>query len=268
MQLLFSEVPNDYANYLFPYVIWAIPGENDSMSQLYELGFMISPAKHNPKPFYLSRSLRIKGSNFSLSSENRRILRKHLDIDIECIPREHFELTEELIQMCLTSAEQRYGANVMSRQRLMEQFNSEYTTHLICYRKQKQIVGVNTLLIDSPNFAHLKSTFYDVNALSTPFGVFNITSTIVTLLAQGLSFVYLGSCYLRKSLYKTQFAGCEFFNGNKWSSNMGELKYLIARHDEYTKQSTHILESFDYLEQFSGGTLEPLISATKLSVVL
>ncbi len=72
----------------------------------------------------------------------------------------------------------------------------------------------------------------------------------------GFGFIYLGSCYSPNALYKTQFAGAEFFNGACWSHNLEELKYLIARGSQPITQ--HLFESEDYLHRFYEGELGKL----------
>ena len=75
-------------------------------------------------------------------------------------------------------------------------------------------------------------------------------------------FLYLGSCYSRNALYKTQFAGAEFFNGVRWSEDLEELKYLIRR----KRWDQHLLESEEYRQAFYGGELDRVVSASSFRV--
>ena len=68
-------------------------------------------------------------------------------------------------------------------------------------------------------------------------------------------YIYLGSCYEEKALYKTEFKGVEFFNGFKWSDNIEELKDLIANSSE-----NYLLKNKQYLESFYEGDLSFLLS--------
>ena len=44
---------------------------------------------------------------------------------------------------------------------------------------------------------------------------------------KGLDFVYLGTCYKAKALYKIRdHKGVEFFDGVGWNENMNILKFL------------------------------------------
>ena len=80
-----------------------------------------------------------------------------------------------------------------------------------------------------------------------------MTSAVARFAKAGLRFLYLGTCYSRNALYKTQFAGAEFFNGFRWSDNLEELKYLLRRDEN--EQPQHLLESAEYRDTFCGGEL-------------
>jgi len=59
---------------------------------------------------------------------------------------------------------------------------------------------------------------------------------------------YLGTCYSHTALYKTQFAGAEFFNGFRWSDDLDELKFIIQRDKKELTQ--HLLETGEYRDEF------------------
>ena len=43
-------------------------------------------------------------------------------------------------------------------------------------------------------------------------------------------FVYLGTCYGKKALYKVRdFKGIEFYDGNEWNDNVKVLKKLCKK---------------------------------------
>jgi hypothetical protein len=83
---------------------------------------------------------------------------------------------------------------------------------------------------------------------------------------EGFEFLYLGSCYSANALYKTQFAGFEFFNGVRWSDNLDELKYLVRRGDQQVDK--HLLETEEYRRLFHGGDLKNLVAATPFQLKL
>jgi hypothetical protein len=266
MKILFSESRPDYENYQFPYVIWAFPEADEPHHKLYELGFM--PSKGTPPRFYLSRSIRVNLSEFTPSSENRRILRKHENITLEIIPREQFELTDAHIKMCLTCASERFGSHVMTAERLESIFQSPYTTHLYCFKKNDVLVGLVPALYEPPHVAHYNFAFYTLDTDLKSMGMYMMTSFLTDLASKHVYYAYLGTCYSRNTLYKTQFKGCEFYTGTRWSHDLDELKYLIDRHDAPVTINEHMLESKDYLERFLEGSLIQLMETSKISIPL
>ena len=78
--------------------------------------------------------------------------------------------------------------------------------------------------------------------------------------------LYLGTCYSGTALYKTQFAGAEFFNGFRWSNDLDELKFIIKRDKKELTQ--HLLETEEYREAFYKGDLGKItdVSAFRVKV--
>lgn len=265
MKLIFSEVMPDYTNYQFPYVVWAAPEQDEPISELYSHGFM--PSKSNPPIYYLSRSVRVNLANFSPSSENRRILRKHPELQMKIIPRTEMVITEEIIDLCLNCAAERFGKDVMPRSRLNGILSSPYTSHFLCFFYKEKLTGLVTVFMNAPHFAHYSFAFYNVNEKLYSMGAFMMTSAVLAFSLENIQYVYLGSCYSQRALYKTQFKGCEFFNGFRWSDNIKELKYIIHNDEQKTHIGKHLLEFDEYLENFCGD-FQQLIYSSKISVTL
>ena len=93
-----------------------------------------------------------------------------------------------------------------------------------------------------------------------------MTTAVELFRKNGLQHLYLGSCYTQNALYKTQFAGAEFFNGVRWSQNMDELKYLISREKKEIRQ--HLLETLEYRDLFAEGKLDTLVNASRMCVAI
>jgi hypothetical protein len=96
--------------------------------------------------------------------------------------------------------------------------------------------------------------------------MFMMTSAVMEFAARGVKHLYLGTCYSERALYKTQFAGVEFFNGLRWSQDLEELKFIIQR--DNGKQTPHLLETEEYCEQFYAGEFRRMAGASALSVRL
>jgi arginyl-tRNA--protein-N-Asp/Glu arginylyltransferase len=195
---------------------------------------------------------------FLPSSENRRIMRKCADITFQAMPRENFVVTDQWREFCLTYADIKFGKGVMTAERLENLMNSRITSHLLVFHDPtgEKNVGLVTLYLEPPQVAQYYYAFYDLNYYRQNLGMFMMTAAVDHFATTGFEYLYLGSCYSRNALYKTQFAGAEFFNGACWSRNLEELKYLIARGNQPATQ--HLFECEDYIHQFHEGNLEQL----------
>jgi hypothetical protein len=93
-----------------------------------------------------------------------------------------------------------------------------------------------------------------------------MTSAAAWFAENKFAHLYLGTCYSERALYKTQFAGVEFFNGFRWSADLEELKYILRRDQKNAGQ--HLLETAEFRETFYGGQLQPIGAASKFQLKL
>ena len=94
--------------------------------------------------------------------------------------------------------------------------------------------------------------------------MFMMTSAVALFAERGFKQLYLGTCYSQTALYKTQFAGAEFFNGFRWSDDLDELKFIIKRDKKELYQ--HLLETDEYREEFYDGDLGKICAASEFRV--
>lgn len=248
MRLLYSEFKSDYDHYIFPYVIWAIPESGDEPADCFARGFL--PSSRNLDRFYMCRHIRVQLAQFSLSSENRRILRKGEKIINTLIQRQKFDYTPSHREFCKSYADARFGQEVMSYDRLDSLFVSPICTHLMSFREieTEREVGLVVLYLHPPNVAFYYYAFYDLDYLSRNLGMYMMTRVVADLAERGFDSIYLGSCYSRSALYKTQFDGFQFWNGFSWSPDVKQLKYLIQRDEGGVDK--HLLENLEFMDKF------------------
>lgn len=264
MKLLFSEAQPDYTHYLFPYAIWAVPEAGEKPSDIFNAGFL--PSSRYLDRFYLCRQIRVDLAQFEPSSENRRILRKGGSIHVELVPREKFDYTPARREFFKTYADIKFGHDVMTFERLDSLFNTPIISHLLVFTDTAagKEVGVATLYVEKPALAYYYYAFYDLNYFSRNLGMFMMTSAAAEFTARGIRHLYLGTCYSENALYKTQFAGAEFFNGFRWSDNLEELKFQLRRAKE--NPGKHLLEIEAYRDKFYGGDFAKITGAGAFSV--
>ena len=264
MKLVFSEAKADYSHYIFPYAVWAFPETGETPGDLFGQGFL--PSSRDLERFYLCRQVRIDLRKYRPSSENRRIIRKGQGLTATLIPRAEFDYSEKRQRFYKTYADIKFGKDVMSCERLDSLFSGRITSHVLVFNDPTSgaEVGAVTLYLEPNVLAYYYYSFYDLNYYSRNLGMYMMTSTVRFFAERNLNFLYLGSCYLPNALYKTQFAGAQFFNGFRWSDNMTELKHQIRR--EQQEQRQHLLESEEYRQNFYEGDLMRIVSASVFSV--
>lgn len=248
MKLVFSEHVSDYGHYIFPYAVWAFPEKGEKPRQLFDAGFL--PSSRNLDRFYLCRQVRVDLTQFKPSSENRRILRKGEGIQVKLVPRKKFKFTAQRREFCQGYADIKFGKGTMSGERLDNLFASPLISHVLVYTDTAtdSEIGLAMVYCDAKALAFYYYAFYDLNYFQRNLGMFMMTSGVNLFAERGTRHIYLGSCYSKNALYKTQFAGAEFFNGFRWSQNLKELKHLLERDSPGAKQ--HALESEEFQRLF------------------
>ncbi|MDZ7723803.1 MAG: hypothetical protein U5R06_13605 [candidate division KSB1 bacterium] len=248
MKIFFSEYKSDYDHYIFPYAVWATLDDGESPAAAFSRGFL--PNSHQLDRFYMCRHVRVPLNGFAPSSENRRVLRKGDGVQYTMLPRDEFEFTPEWRRFCKQYADRKFGEEIMSDDRLDSLFGSPVCSHVMRYRdrESQQDIGLVVLYLQPPDAAFYYYAFYDLDYHQKNLGMYMMTSTIQHMHNQGCNYIYLGSCYHRRALYKTQFSGVQFWTGVRWSDNLDELKYLIKREQEPVTQ--HLLENDEYRQQF------------------
>ncbi len=266
MKLLFSEYKSDYSNYIFPYAIWAIPESHETPGMIFKRGFL--PASRELDRFYMCRQIRIDLGQFLPSSENRRILRKCRDIELRLVPRVEFDFTKTWRDFCKQYADIKFGKDVMTFERLDSLFDSRIVSHLLVFRdtQTSEDVGLVTLYVERKALIFYYYAFYDLNYYARNLGMYMMTSAVDYFARQDFDCLYLGSCYSRNALYKTQFSGARFFNGFTWSDNLKELKYLIER--DKGSVTKHLLETEDFNDSFYPAGLKAISEQTDFALMI
>src|ERR1700690_92619 len=264
MKLLFSEQKSDYDHYQFPYAIWAVPEPGETPSDIFNAGFL--PSSRNLDRFYLCRQVRVNLAKFKPSSENRRILRKGGGIEVKLVPRDKYDYTPERRQFFKTYADIKFGKDVMTFDRLDALFASPIISHLLVFADTKTDgeIGVATLYLEGKALAFYYYAFYDLNYYARNLGMFMMTSAAALFAERGFKQFYLGTCYSQTALYKTQFAGAEFFNGFRWSDDLDELKFIIRR--DHKELDQHLLETGENRETFYRSDLGNITAASAFRV--
>ncbi len=230
MRFLFSEYRANYRKYRFPYQVYALKEDSDEYADLYALGLL--PSRIAKDLYYLARGVRVDLVKFEPSSENRRIKRKTKYLEVEMIGLGDFDYDFTIGKLGKDFYEKRFGKGVMSANKIKWLFTSGAMTHVLKYNdKEKDKVVGYCLVISDKNMLHYAYPFYDVSYFEKNAGMGMMLSAIELAKENGLSHVYLGTCYTESSLYKLQFEGVEYFNGFEWSGDTEKLKEVVRERE-------------------------------------
>lgn len=244
MKLFFGEFKADYDNYLFPYQIWLYKEEGDNVEKIYENGFL--PIRSIQSVYFLSRSVRVDLNKFEPSSENRRILKKTENFSSKVIPLAQFDYGPSVQKMCSNYADEKFGKDVLPTSTIRAIFKNGVYNSIIVFTENSSGVEVGYAVCHiTKNLIQYAFSFYDLTYLKDNLGARMMLEAVSLGKVQDKSYIYLGSCYSRESLYKTEYKGVEFFNGYSWSSNLLELKYILERSsDDYLFKDKEYLDTF------------------------
>jgi arginine-tRNA-protein transferase len=228
MKIFRSESYVDYKTYTFNYAIYCIKEDQSELPQIYSQGFLPYSNKIDlvHDTYYLARSLRVELSLFQESSENRRVARKieALSPSFNVVPIDEFNIDRpEFKAYCLEFATARFSDKI-SMERLNYILHAKSISHVFEFVIQDKKVGYVISIIEQGTL-HYWFAFFDLNLQEYALGKWMMFSVIKWAHEQNLSYVYLGTCYGEKSLYKVRdFKGLSYFNGNAWDTNMKNLK--------------------------------------------
>ena len=240
MKIIYSEYQTDYSSYTFSYAVYCQKEQPEEVPEIYARGFLPYTADLSlPEDyFYLARSLRINLQHFTSSSENRRVDRKiaPLEISMEVVDKPDFDTADSaFIAFCTRYAEERFAGGSMDTDRLAYVLSRNLITHIFHFRQEETTYGY-VLAVVAEGMLHYWFSFYDTNYMrSHSLGKWMMWKVIDWAQQQGLAYVYIGTCYREKSLYKVRdHKGAEFFDGRGWNADTSFLKELCHR-DEVPK---------------------------------
>lgn len=255
MRIFFSESKPDYATYTFNYGIYCIKESHDELPAIYDRGFLPYSGDIQLKSeiFYLARSLRVDLDRFTDSSENRRMHRKISGLNIQMSVRSKAKVLgeEAFLPFAQAYAQARIGA-AMPFERLQYILSMSCGTHLFTFLKDREPVGY-VLACLNQNILHYWFSFFDLDLMrSHSIGKWMMWKIISWAKENALDYVYLGTCYGDKSLYKVRdHHGLSFFDGAKWNQDMKLLKSW-CKQDQERSLADRLKESPDknvYLQQ-------------------
>lgn len=194
----------------------------ETISRMYDNGFVFT--RIDKGTMQQTRSIRIDLSKFELSSENRRILRKGENILYEkhSIPFSGYswEIGKMAKDFYDKKADSSFSANKIKELiTTSHNFNSLLSFSNLGF----------SICYENSSILHYCYPFYDLEKSSKDMGLIMMTKTIAEAQTLGLKYVYLGSLQRPNDVYKLQFSGIEWFDGEGWKNDLEEVKKILGK---------------------------------------
>lgn len=156
------------------------------------------------------KSVRIKLADFELSSENRRVLKKNENVNINHDDLPSMSYSWKIGKLAKDFYETKFGSSIMSANKIKEMFNESEKSNMNAffeYSIDSNAIGY-CLLYESNNILHYSYPFYDLNINQPNLGMGMMLKAVIWAQEKRKQYIYLGS----DSKYKHQFKGLEVFN--------------------------------------------------------
>ncbi len=196
----------------------------NTVTSLYNEGFVFT--RLGKGAMQQTRSVRIDVTAFSLSSENRRILKKTDEITLKAtsLPYEHYSW--QIGKLAKDFYDTKFGEGVFSANKAKELLTNKDTSNfnvLFIYSD----IGF-CVVYENADILHYSYPFYDLNTTVSNIGMGMMLRAIMYAQEKGKKYIYLGSAQRPTDVYKLQFAGLEWFDGAYWSNDGEKLKLLLT----------------------------------------
>ncbi len=239
------------------YLIWQTKTITDfsdnNINSLYNEGYLFG--RTGKGEMYQTRSLRVDLEKFKLSSENKRILKKtdNLNLETASVPYSNYHWS--IHKMGKDFYDTKFGNKTFSANKIKElmtdkeksNFNLVFIYNYIkgslppdfAQRRSRWRAGHSSfglgrddtsgycIAYQTPQLLHYCYPFYDLDKSSKDTGLGMMLGAILWAKENNKKYVYLGSASRPTDTYKLQFAGVEWFEGKNWKNNLTELKKIL-----------------------------------------
>ena len=183
---------------------------NLTIEQNYNLGLL--PQRNLPGSFYQESSCRADLTNFKISSENRRILRKTEQFTFTKILLKNFSYTPE-IQKQISCWVKELGWDFPTSS-IKTVFTKHLFNYLYIWQFEQHEVAYSVCYI-SKSISHIAYVFYNPKFSHSDLPIRLVLQTIIDSQQLGLKYCYLG----RYSPYKHNMPGFQNFENNNWQNS-------------------------------------------------
>ena len=232
MDYLFTEDNINYKDYKFGYSVNCILKSTDNIEEVFEKGFLpyTGNINNSKEVYYMARSIRINLNEYERLSENKRIIKNvksKFNIKFELQEKKTFNHDKDFKDFCINYSRERFINEPLSSERLDLIIQRNNYNKIFKFSISNKPIGYVLTYLNN-NIIHYWFSFYDINYLDDfAIGKFIMEKVIFYAKKNNMRYIYLGTCYGEKALYKVRdFKGIEYFDGVKWNNNIKNLKAL------------------------------------------
>jgi arginyl-tRNA--protein-N-Asp/Glu arginylyltransferase len=185
---------------------------NLSIEENYQSGLL--PQRNSKNTFYQDSSSRANLANFSLSSENRRILKKTEDFSFEKIDLKQVPFDLKLKKTIFNWIK---GVNwdfpISSVETI---FTNHIFNYIYVWKDENKNIVAYGLCYFSSEICHIAYVFYDPAYDHQNLPIRMVLQVIIDSYNASLKFCYLGRFSQTIGFYKRNMPGFEYFDGKQW----------------------------------------------------
>jgi arginyl-tRNA--protein-N-Asp/Glu arginylyltransferase len=182
-----------------------------TLDQNYAAGLL--PQRNSADVFYDDSSCRSNLENFSLSSENRRILRKTDEFEFSLIPLNQYKFdidTQKTIFQWIKGLGWDFPISSVK-----QIFSHHIFNHLYIWKKDNHIVAYSICYF-SETISHIGYVFYDPQYSHSDLPIRLVLQIIIDSQQKNLKYAYLGRYSSSIGYYKRNMPGFEYFDNQQW----------------------------------------------------
>lgn len=228
MKKFHSEFGHNYKTYSFGYANYCVHGKKDKLSGIYGAGYLPYSGSPGTKGiFYMARSARVPLVSLKFSSENRRVAGKFDGRMVRQVtPFRNCDTGDKNFRnFCVGYFAKRHGPSVMPEERLKTLLSAGLITHIVSYRRDNMPTAY-VFEVSDKDITHFWYSFYDTSLIHQSLGMWLMLDSARHSKSAGKKYLYVGTVYGEKALYKTAFDSIEYWNGSKWLADKKQLKKL------------------------------------------
>jgi len=182
-----------------------------SIDESYQQGML--PQRNDKSKFYKDTSGRCNLSNYSLSSENRRILRKTDHFTHKSVPLSSFEYTPEVQKQIFSWIKNLGWDFPISSVKTI--FKSHIFNQLYIWFDGDKVIGYS-VCYTSAHISHIAYVFYDPEYSRSDLPIRLVLQFVIDSNDQHLNYCYLGRFSDEVGYYKRNMPGFEYFQDGLW----------------------------------------------------